>query len=187
MLNQLSEHWCFHTCSDLCNLSFLLSFNGTNESSVAILGRMLITATTAVGTFTAGPWIESCLPLGSDSNFMNAILRLIMWRSSVVRLLSSLGMTSRFRPFDFDCAGSHPRCRLLWQVNQMKFRSKCSGIGCEVASWSTSIYLSIYPLGRGPADSGPIRWVLYSRPIALTLGGEEFSVNDVCSVCVTVG
>jgi len=37
-----------------------------------------------------------------------------------------------------------------------------------------------YPLGRGPAYSGPIRWGLYSRPIALTLGGEEFSVNDVC-------
>jgi len=31
------------------------------------------------------------------------------------------------------------------------------------------IYLSvsIYPLGRGPAYSGPIRWGLYSRPIAL--------------------
>jgi len=58
---------------------------------------MLITGTTAVGTLTAGLWVASCWPLGSDSNFMNAI----MWCSNVVRLLSSLWMTSRCRPFQY--------------------------------------------------------------------------------------
>jgi len=56
-----------------------------------------------------------------------------------------------------------------------------------------TFYLSIYPLGRGPAYSNvfsgtlnpthsltPYAEAFYSRPIALTLGGEEFSVNDVC-------
>ena len=44
-----------------------------------------------------------------------------------------------------------------------------------------------HPLGRGPAYSGPIRWGLYSRPIALTLGGEEFRLMMYAIVRVTVG
>ena len=47
-------------------------------------------------------------------------------------------------------------------------------------AFNSSVHHHHHPLGRGPAYSGPIRWGLYGRPIALTLGGEEFSVNDVC-------
>ena len=43
-----------------------------------------------------------------------------------------------------------------------------------------SFYLSIYPLGRVQPTLDPYAEAFYSRPIALTLGGEEFSVNDVC-------
>ena len=42
-----------------------------------------------------------------------------------------------------------------------------------------SIYLSIFWAGVQPALD-PYAEAFYSRPIALTLGGEEFSVNDVC-------
>ena len=56
----------------------------------------------------------------------------------------------------------------------------------QLLAWVSCI-LSIYPLGRGPAYSGLIHWGLYSRPIALTLGGEEFRLMMYASVCVTVG
>jgi len=36
----------------------------------------------------------------------------------------------------------------------------------------------MYPSGKGPAYSGPIRWGLYSRPIVLTQEGRSL-VNDV--------
>ena len=44
------------------------------------------------------------------------------------------------------------------------------------------IYLSILWAGVQPTLD-PYAEAFYSRPIALTLGGEEFSVNDVCK-CV---
>ena len=40
-------------------------------------------------------------------------------------------------------------------------------------------HVVVVPSGRGPAYSGPIRWGLYSRPIALTQEGRSL-VNDVC-------
>jgi len=42
-----------------------------------------------------------------------------------------------------------------------------------------SIYLSILWAGIQPTLD-PYAEAFYSRPIVLTLGGEEFSVNDVC-------
>jgi len=42
-----------------------------------------------------------------------------------------------------------------------------------------STYLSILWAGVQPTLD-PYAEAFYSRPIALTLGGEEFSVNDVC-------
>ena len=47
---------------------------------------------------------------------------------------------------------------------------------------SIYLYLSILWAGVQPTLD-PYAEAFYSRPIVLTLGGEEFSVNDVCK-CV---
>jgi len=49
-----------------------------------------------------------------------------------------------------------------------------------------SIYLSILWAGVQPTLD-PYDEAFYSRPIALTLGGEEFWLMMYASVCVTVG
>ena len=46
-------------------------------------------------------------------------------------------------------------------------------------SLDISVYLSVLWAGVQPTLD-PYAEAFYSRPIALTLGGEEFSVNDVC-------
>ena len=66
---------------------------------------------------------------------------------------------------------------MMTECTNTAFRANdCSKL--TVQSW-LGIYLSL-SFGQGSAYSGPIAEAFYSRPIALTLGGEEFSVNDVC-------
>ena len=71
------------------------------------------------GTFTAGPWIDLCLPDGRATIFMNGTRRVINLNSNGFRPDSSGGISDNCNPLAFACSGREPLDNALSQVLQI--------------------------------------------------------------------
>jgi len=100
-------------------------------------------------------------PIGQISRNLNKTRRLVLWWIPLEQNFENFPMRVAITPQHY-CTDR--RIVGHWYVS------------------NATMTLCMYPSGRGPAYFGPIRWGLYSRPIALTQEGRS-QVDDVCE-CV---